>query len=471
MASILIIDDEPGIRQTLASILKDEKYRVHTAGDAPAGMEILSAEKTEKIDLIFLDVLLPKMGGIDALEKIRAGWPATEIVMISGHANVDMAVRAIKLGAFDFLEKPLSLDKVLTVSRNALAMRALREENRKLKKAALIPREEIIGCSAAMDTVREFVKQAASCDARILISGESGTGKEIVARAIHCDSARAERPFVELNCAAIPDSLIESELFGHEKGAFTDAVYNRKGRFETADGGTLFLDEIGDMSLQAQAKVLRVIQEQKMERLGGEKSIETNVRIIAATNKNLEKACEQGLFRQDLYFRLNVIPISIPPLRSRTEDIRPLLTHFLKMLGDGSIELDEDAYAFLSAYEWPGNVRELRNLAERIVVMYPGKRLGCVDVEELVYRNLRNSDRRKTARDGENALPEGIMDMSMADAKESFEKYFLEFQLSRNSGIIQKTADAIGINPGILYARIRKYGLRHNSPQQQGKKN
>jgi len=467
MAAILIIDDEPGIRQTLASILEDEKYRVHTASDAPTGMEILRAEK---IDLIFLDVLLPKMGGIDALEKIRSGWPNTEIVMISGHANVDMAVRAIKLGAFDFLEKPLSLDKVLTVCRNALAIRSLREENRTLKKAALIPREEIIGTSAAMDTVREFVKQAASCDARILITGESGTGKEIVARAIHCDSARAERAFVEINCAAIPDTLLESELFGHEKGAFTDAVYNRRGRFEIADGGTLFLDEIGDMSLQAQAKVLRVIQEQKIERLGSEKSIETNVRIIAATNQNLEKACEQGLFRQDLFFRLNVIPIPIPPLRSRTEDIRPLLIHFLKMLGDDNSELDEEAYAFLSAYEWPGNVRELRNLAERIVVMYQGKRLGRADVEALIHRNPRNSDRRKATKDGENTeqpLPEGIMDMGMAAAKESFEKYFLEFQLSRNNGIIQKTADAIGVNPGILYARIRKYGLRHSGKEGQ----
>jgi two-component system nitrogen regulation response regulator NtrX len=467
MAGILIIDDEPGIRQTLASILEDEKYRVHTASDAPAGMEIL---RKEKIDLIFLDVLLPKMGGIDALEKIRSGWPNTDIVMISGHANVDMAVRAIKLGAFDFLEKPLSLDKVLTVCRNALTIRSLREENRTLKKAAPIPRDEIIGTSAAMNTVREFVKQAASCDARILITGESGTGKEIVARAIHRDSARAERAFVEINCAAIPDPLIESELFGHEKGAFTDAVYNRRGRFEIADGGTLFLDEIGDMSLQAQAKVLRVIQEQKIERLGSEKSIETNVRIIAATNQNLEKACEQGLFRQDLFFRLNVIPISIPPLRSRTEDIRPLLTHFLKMLGDDSSELDEEAYAFLCVYEWPGNVRELRNLAERIVVMYQGKRLGRAAVEELVYRNPGNSDRKKAAREGENArqiLPEGIMDMNMAKAKESFEKHFLEFQLSRNNGIIQKTADAIGVNPGILYARIRKYGLRHNGKEGQ----
>jgi len=467
MSAILIIDDEPGIRQALASILADEKYNVHTASDAPAGMEILRAEK---IDLVFLDVLLPKMGGIDALEKIRSGWPCAEIVMISGHANVDMAVRAIKLGAFDFLEKPLSLDKVLTVCRNALAIRNLKEENRKLKKAALIRREEIIGSSAAMDTVRELVKQAASCDARILITGESGTGKEIIARAIHCDSARAERAFVEVNCAAIPDSLLESELFGHERGAFTDAISNRRGRFEIADGGTLFLDEIGDMSLQAQAKVLRVIQEQKIERLGSEKSIETNVRIIAATNKNLEKACEQGLFRQDLFFRLNVIPIPVPPLRSRPEDIQPLLKHFLKIMGDDKSALDEEAYAFLSAYEWPGNVRELRNLAERIVVMYPGERIGRAAIEELIHRNPGNSGRRKAAADGENMwqlLPEGIMDMKINEAKEGFEKYFLEFQLSRNNGIIQKTAQAIGTNPGSLYARIRKYGLRHNSKEEQ----
>jgi len=466
MAAILIIDDEPGIRQTLASILKDEKYSVFTAADALAGMKII---QTEKIDLVFLDVLLPIMGGIDALEKICTGWPETVIIMISGHANIDMTVRAIKLGAFDFLEKPLSLDKVLTVCRNALDIKKLREENKKLKKAAQLPQVEIIGTSEAMNTVRKLVKQAASCDARILITGESGSGKEVIARTIHYDSPRAKHSFLEINCAAIPDTLIESELFGHEKGAFTDAIDNRKGRFELADGGTLFLDEIGDMSLQAQAKVLRVIQEQKIERLGSEKIIETNVRIIAATNQDLEAACAQGLFRQDLYFRLNVIPINVPPLRSRPEDIPLLLAHFLETLGDTPYELDKEAYDLMYSYEWPGNVRELRNLAERIVVMHPESFIGRAAIEELIQRNPGRGDQAKGEKDSQNLamLPDGIFDMDMNRAKECFEKYFLEFQLSKNNGIIQKTANAIGMNPGSLYAKLRKYGLNYTSKDEQ----
>jgi two-component system nitrogen regulation response regulator NtrX len=281
MTKILIIDDEPGIRTTLASIVEDEGYRAFTAADALAGIQIL---EREEIALIFLDVLLPKLGGLEALEQVRRDWPEAEVVMISGHANIDMAVRAVKLGAFDFLEKPLSLDKVLTVSRNAITMQKLRAENTDLKKNARFQGEEIIGVSGAMQKIRELIRQAAASEARILITGENGTGKEIVARAIHRLSDRSGKTFVEVNCAAIPDSLIESELFGHEKGAFTDAVSSRRGRFEVASGGTLFLDEIGDMSLSAQAKVLRVIQEQRMERVGGEKTIETDVRILAATN-------------------------------------------------------------------------------------------------------------------------------------------------------------------------------------------
>ncbi|MDR2134023.1 MAG: sigma-54 dependent transcriptional regulator, partial [Treponema sp.] len=343
-ASILIIDDERGIRATLASILEDEKYRVYTAEDAVVGIGILDREK---VDLVFLDVLLPRLGGIEALEQIRRDWPGLEVVMISGHANVDMAVRAVKLGAFDFLEKPLSLDKVLTVCRNALGMQKLRQENRDLKKNVFLAQDEIIGTSAAITRVRELIKQAAASDARILVTGENGSGKEVAARAIHLGSSRADMPFVEVNCAAIPDTLIESELFGHERGAFTDAVSSRKGRFEMARGGTLFLDEIGDMSLSAQSKVLRAIQEQKIERLGGEKTIETNVRIIAATNRDLEKACEKGLFRQDLFFRLNVIPIRMPPLRERPEDIPLLLRHFLETFNFGEAELEKDALDFL----------------------------------------------------------------------------------------------------------------------------
>ena len=449
MSAILIIDDEPGIRLTLASILEDEKYKVFTSEDALSGIETL---KRETVDMVFLDVLLPKLGGIEALEKIRKEWPALEIVMISGHANIDMAVRAVKLGAFDFLEKPLSLDKVLTVCRNALAIKKLREENQSLKKINSVATEDIIGTSAVIRNIRETVKQAADSDARILITGENGVGKEVIARAIHQCSSRAGSPFIDVNCAAIPETLIESELFGHERGAFTDAVSSRKGRFETAHGGTLFLDEIGDMSLSAQAKVLRVIQEQKIERLGGEKTIETDVRIIAATNQDLEKACEDGRFRQDLFFRLNVIPIHIPPLRERPEDIPMLLYHFMKILKK-KLTLESDALELLATHDWPGNVRELKNLAERIAVMHQG---DCITGEDL--RKLLNKKHKKPQNNG-NTIPDDIFERNFNDARDNFERCYLEFQLSKNGGIITRTAEAIGIYPSNLHAKLRKHSI------------
>jgi two-component system nitrogen regulation response regulator NtrX len=473
MAKILIIDDEPGIRQTLASILEDEKYRVHTAEDALAGLEILGRES---IDLIFLDVLLPRLGGMEALERIRREWPEIETVVISGHANVDMAVRAVKLGAFDFLEKPLSLDKVLTICRNALALRKLREENLALKKNTL-PDDEIIGTSAGIAQVKDLIRQAAASDARILITGENGTGKEMAARAIHRGSSRTDRAFVELNCAAIPDTLIESELFGHEKGAFTDAVSGRKGRFELANGGTLFLDEIGDMSLPAQSKVLRAIQEQKIERLGGEKTIHTDVRIVAATNKDLAAECAAGRFRQDLYFRLNVIPIRIPPLRERPEDVPLLLFHFLKALGLEDAGFDQEALGYLAAYDWPGNVRELRNLAERIRVMHQGGPIGGGLVMDLLQKNPEAFGGPKNNGPAGPVSPAGmagqtslensgpgiplphIMDLNYTNARESFEKQYLEFQLAKNRGIISRTAEAIGMYPSNLHAKLRKYHI------------
>jgi two-component system, NtrC family, nitrogen regulation response regulator NtrX len=452
MAAILIIDDELGVRQSLAAILEDEKYRVISAEDAVAGIKIL---EDQKIDVVFLDVLLPKLGGLEALEQIRTDWPGVEIVMISGHANIDMAVRAVKGGAFDFLEKPLSLDRVLTVCRNALALRKLREENRKLKKSASLAHKDIVGTSYAMNGIRDMVRQAALSDARILITGENGTGKEVVARAIHFESSRSDRPFVGLNCAAIPDTLLESELFGHEKGAFTDAVSSRKGRFEIAGGGTLFLDEIGDMSLSAQAKVLRVIQEQKIERVGGEKTIETDVRLIAASNKDLEKACAQGLFRQDLYFRLNVIPIHVPPLRDRKEDITLLLFHFLKDQGIEKMRLEDDAMELLLSHDWPGNVRELKNLAERISVMHTGDSINGRDMAGL----LRMGAGGGNAASEPPAPEKSFMEQNFNDAKESFERCYLEFQFSRNNGIISRTAEAIGIYPSNLHAKLKKYGI------------
>ena len=473
MTKILIIDDEPGIRKTLASILEDEQYQVVTAADALQGLELL---EEEPVDLVFLDVLLPRLGGLEALERIREGWPQIEVVVISGHANVDMAVRAVKLGAFDFLEKPLSLDRVLTVCNNALTMRRLREENSDLKKS-ILSSEEIIGISDAIAGVRELIRQAAASDARILITGENGSGKELVARAVHRLSARADRPFVEVNCAAIPDTLIETELFGHERGAFTGAVASHKGRFELAHRGTLFLDEIGDMSLAAQSKVLRVIQEQKLERVGGEKTIDADVRILAATNKDLERECAQGRFRQDLYFRLNVIPIAVPPLRDRPEDIPLLLRHFLKELGAEKPELEEEALDLLLAWRWPGNVRELKNLAERIKALWTGGSIKAETLRGLLDQGpgARGASPRalpggagngvkNTGNQGENTLHDqlslDIVNLNYTEAKELFEKKYLEFQLARHDGIISHTAEAIGIYPSNLHAKMRKYGLR-----------
>jgi two-component system nitrogen regulation response regulator NtrX len=457
---ILIVDDEQGIRRTLASIMEDEGYQAFTAEDALVGLEIL---EREVINLVFLDVLLPQMGGLEALEEIRRNWPDVEVVVISGHANIDMAVRAVKLGAFDFLEKPLSLDRILTVCRNALTIQELRTENIRLLKNANVQDKEIVGTSEAIQHLKELIRQAAESDARILITGENGTGKELVARAIHRLSDRAASPFLEVNCAAIPEALIESELFGHEKGAFTDAHSSRRGRFEIANGGTLFLDEIGDMSLSAQAKVLRVIQEQKMERVGGEKTIGIDVRIVAATNKDLAGECEKGKFRQDLFFRLNVIPIRIPPLRERPGDIPILLLHFLREMGAGNVELEDDAIPFLSGCDWPGNVRELRNLAERIVVMHSGNRLGVESLKNLIQKKPEFSQETANfeAREGvQTPAFQDILNHGYIDAKEMFEKQYLEFQLARNEWVISRTAEAIGIYPSNLHAKMRKYGIR-----------
>ncbi|MDR0561153.1 MAG: sigma-54 dependent transcriptional regulator [Spirochaetaceae bacterium] len=461
MTAILLIDDEPGIRRTLASILEDEQYKVYTAEDAIAGLDILNRET---IDLVLLDVLLPKMGGLEALEKIRAAMPAVEVIVMSGHGTVDMAVRATKLGAFDFLEKPLSLDKVLTVCRNALTLRHLREENRDLKKNIKLKyRDELIGISHEIKQVKAMIEQAAASDARILITGENGTGKELVAKAVHRGSSRAGKAFVEVNCAAIPDSLIESELFGHEKGAFTDAVTNRKGRFELAAGGTLFLDEIGDMSFTAQAKVLRAIQEQKIERVGGEQTIDVDVRIVAATNKNLIEECDAGRFRQDLYFRLNVIPIYMPPLRERPDDIPLLLNHFLQDIGgdaygEDKIRFDDAALRILRGYHWPGNVRELRNLAERILVLYPEGSIGAEALTDL----LQNSPTAlgNQPKDSSDAGLSEILDLNYSEAKETFEKRYLEYQLAKHEGVINRTAEAIGIYPSNLHTKVKKYKIR-----------
>src|SRR5687767_9779931 len=364
MARILIIDDEPAIRATLASILEDEG---HKATMCESGEEGLAQFAREEYDLVLLDLWLPGIDGLAVLERLR-GAGGTPVIVISGHGSIDSAVRATRLGAYDFLEKPLSLERVLLTVNHAINDRRLREQVRDLRRHLALE-EILIGESEAMKRLDQQIRSAAPSPSRVLITGENGSGKEIVARTLHRLSLRAEQPFVDVNCAAIPEELIESELFGHRKGAFTGAIDDRKGKFELADGGTLFLDEVGDMSLKTQAKVLRVLQEQTFQRVGGQQTIKVDVRVLAATNKDLEAEIAAGNFRSDLYYRLNVIPIAVPPLRARGNDIVLLAEHFLLRFaaetGQRAKKLSSGAASRLKSYHWPGNVRELRNVIER----------------------------------------------------------------------------------------------------------
>ncbi|MCF7928631.1 MAG: sigma-54 dependent transcriptional regulator [Spirochaetales bacterium] len=450
MSRVLVIDDEAGIRQILSEIITDEGHTAFTAAD---GIEGLSLLNQEPIDVVLLDVWLPNMGGIDVLKKIKEDYPRIEVIIISGHANIDMAVSAVKLGAFDFLEKPLSLERVVTLIRNAQEFIDLKKGNTQLR-LTLDGRDEMIGESEPMQQVRELIEQSASSDTRILIQGENGTGKELVARQIHNRSSRREGPFVEVNCAAIPDTLLESELFGHEKGAFTSAVSRRKGKFELADEGTLFLDEIADMSPDAQAKVLRAIQELRFERIGGEESIHVDVRIIAATNRDLQQSVRDGAFREDLYFRLNVIPIFVPPLRDRLEDLSPLLDYFFELYADSNNteirRLSEEAMEYLKSYSWPGNIRELKNFCERLTVMTDETEIS----RETVSFYLGQSGMIP-----ENDPLEDFSDMSLNQAKEAFERKILVQKLKENGYNISKTAQHLGIYPSNLHGKIKKYGI------------
>src|SRR5689334_12904269 len=370
--TILVVDDEPGVRAALVGVLRDEGYAVEAVATGEACLDRVTRGA---IDLIILDVWLPGMDGLATLARLRERQVDAAVVLISGHGNIESAVRAIKMGAFDFVEKPLSLEKTILVVRNALRQRRLEAENRALR-ARVDRTQTMIGESEAMRELREQVMLAAPTNGRVLIYGENGTGKELVARTIHTNSRRRNGPFVEVNCAAIPEDLIESELFGHVRGAFTGAVADRRGKFEAADGGTIFLDEIGDMSLKTQAKVLRVLQEQTMEPVGGTNSVRVDARVLAATNKDLQSEIRGGRFREDLYFRLNVIPIFVPALRDRQEDIPLLAEHFMaafaREYGRRMKTFDPGALAVLQQYSWPGNVRELRNVIERLMIMAAG---------------------------------------------------------------------------------------------------
>jgi two-component system, NtrC family, nitrogen regulation response regulator NtrX len=449
MEKILIIDDEASVREVLKDILSDEGYEVL---EAPDGIEGLRIMKTEPIDLVFLDIWLPKMGGIDVLKLIKEEYPVVSVLIISGHANVDLAVKAIKMGAFDFLEKPLDLTKVLTLSRNALELEKLKKENRSLKTAR-VPDDQMIGESSGIKQIRDIIAQSADSEARVFILGDNGTGKELVARALHNYSSRRMDPFVEVNCAAIPENLIESELFGHEKGAFTGAARQKKGKFELADGGTLFLDEVADMSLAAQAKVLRAIQEMKFDRIGGTDQISVDVRIISATNKDIMREIEEGRFREDLYFRLNVVPIHVPSLKKRIEDLPLLLDHFMKLFtpsGAPERRISVEGMAEMSRFPWTGNIRELKNFVERINIMSEESEISADTVVEFL------GEQKLTRK---SPLLEKFGTMKLNEARDEFEQILLQDRLETNGYNISRTAQNLGIYPSNLHSKIKKYGL------------
>ncbi|MDU0458707.1 MAG: sigma-54 dependent transcriptional regulator [Geobacteraceae bacterium] len=450
--TILVIDDEKDIRTSLSGILEDEGYEVITAASGVDGIE---CARQELPDLVLLDIWMPGMDGLETLEKLKVMFPQVTVIMISGHGTIETAVRATKLGAFDFIEKPLSLEKVLISVANALKLQELKAENAELKRTAA-NEFELIGDAPILAQLREQIMRVAPTSASVLVTGENGTGKELVARSIHYYSPRRDRPFVAINCAAIPEELIESELFGHEKGAFTGAVAQKKGKFDLADGGTLFLDEIGDMSLKTQAKVLRIIQERCFERVGGTRLVTVDVRIVAATNKSLDQEILQGRFREDLYYRINVVPFRAPALRERLEDIPLLVKHFVAQFyrreGREAKAFLPEAVELLTAYDWPGNVRELKNIIERILIMTPGRTITAADVPDL----------KGGTTTGRSPCPklEGAFAMSvLRDAREEFEREFIIHKLESNDWNISRTAEIIELERSNLHRKIKSYGI------------
>ncbi|HTW25071.1 MAG TPA: sigma-54 dependent transcriptional regulator [Candidatus Baltobacteraceae bacterium] len=444
-ASILIVDDENGIRESLGALLRDEGYDAEAVA---SGEECLERLKRRSFDLVLLDVWLNGMDGLDTLERMQEQGGAPMVVMISGHGNIETAVRATKLGAFDFIEKPLSIEKVVLVARNALEYLRLEEENRRLR-AELEERHQILGASVPMKALRQQIALTAPTNGRVLIYGESGTGKELVARALHANSPRSAMPFVEVNCAAIPEELIESEMFGHRKGSFTGASEDKVGKFQKADGGTLFLDEVGDMSLKTQSKVLRVLEEQRVEPLGSNKQVNVDVRVIAATNKKLEDEIGRNTFREDLFYRLNVIPFYVPPLRERTEDLPILAAHFLDEFsvayGKKAKEFTAPAMEVLLAYPWPGNVRELRNLVERLVIMCPSPKIEPHHLPPELFRGAAKSPQKPYE--------------SLQEARSAYERDFVLRKLEESRWNMTKAAAALGLERSHLYRKMRSLGI------------
>ncbi|HKP48329.1 MAG TPA: sigma-54 dependent transcriptional regulator [Pyrinomonadaceae bacterium] len=448
MHSILIVDDEPGIRDTLRGVMGDEGFAVDAVA---SGEECLAALEKRAYSCVLLDVWLPGIDGLETLQRLRAAGSDAAVVIISGHGNVETAVRATKLGAFDFIEKPLSLEKTLVTVRNALKQQRLELMNAEMS-AELAQEYTMVGNSVAMRALRKQIAVVAPTDGRVLVYGESGTGKELVARAIHAKSRRAGDPFIEVNSAAIPEELIESELFGHVKGAFTGATSAKKGKFELADGATLFLDEIGDMSPNVQAKVLRVLEEQRFEPVGSGTSIKVDVRVIAATNKRLDAQIEQGKFRADLFYRLNVIPFELPPLRERLEDV-PLLVDFFnqnfsRAYGKIPKQFAAEAIEELQNYSWPGNVRELRNTIERVVIMNPGVKVVAADLPP----------------HGKDEPPATSFRFpSFKEATDAYHREFIQRKLDEAEGNVSRAAELMGVDRSHLYRRMRALGIPSRS--------
>jgi two-component system nitrogen regulation response regulator NtrX len=449
---VLIVDDEAGIRQALSQLLEFEGYEARSAENATDG---IAEYQKWRPHLVFLDVKMAGIDGLEALKRLREIDPAAVVVMVSGHATIQTAVEATQRGAYDILEKPLDTDRILVTLRNALSHLDLHEENARLRET-IASRFEIVGKSHAIRGVTDKIEKVAGTGSRVLITGENGTGKELVARAIHLNSPRSAAPFVEVNCAAIPSELIESELFGHMKGSFTGAIADRAGKFEQANKGTLFLDEVGDMSLAAQAKVLRVLQDGVVTRIGGVKPVQVDVRVLAATNKDIEGEIAAGRFREDLFYRLNVVPLHVPPLRERREDIPGLIAHFMSQLARSGMPartIADDAELRLQHLDWPGNVRELRNTVERLLILSMGPRIGAEDVERLVGK----------AAAGDAGLG-SLTDIKTFDEfKQAAERAFLVAKLRQHDWNVSETARALDMPRSNLYKKIERYALNRES--------
>ncbi len=441
-ATVLIVDDEKGIRETLSEIFEDENFKVLSTSTGEKALEILSRQTP---DVMFLDIWLPGIDGIETLEEIVKIHPHLPVIMISGHGKIEQAVKATKAGAYDFLEKPLSLERVLLTAKRAIERKDLELQNELLKRD-LTKKWRMIGDSKAIVELREKIFIAAKSNARVLIMGESGVGKELVSRNLHLLSDRSNKPFVEVNCAAIPQELIESELFGHEKGSFTGAFEKKKGKFELAHEGTLFLDEIGDMSLTTQTKVLRVIETQEFQKVGGSKNIKVDTKILAATNKDLRVEVKEGTFREDLFFRLNVIPFIVPPLRERREDIPLLIDHFMGLFaaeyGKPSVLIEPDAVRVLQSYDWPGNVRELKNTMERLFIMTMSDKITSKDISLT-----------------ENDTTDYFSLSTLKEARDKFEKDFITKKLMEFRWNVSKTAEALQIERSNLHRKIKGYAI------------